>query len=167
MSAAMSVSETSGRRPHERRAGQDGPAGASKTTMLKWIDIFETGNAEIDSLHRELIKDCNGLLTLLADEAAWPSIVAQAGKLVVDCIEHFRVEQSVLERIKFPRRDEHVAEHTRIEERLRMLLARMESVDGSLKEHRDLPASLGPSLVDLMIRHDLDYRSHLLYRQGR
>jgi hypothetical protein len=54
-----------------------------------------------------------------------------------------------------------------MEQDLRGLIARMEQVDGSLKEHRDLPASLGPSIIDLMIRHDLDYRSHVLHFQGR
>jgi hypothetical protein len=60
-----------------------------------------------------------------------------------------------------------MAEHRRMEQDLRGLIARMEQVDGSLKEHRDLPASLGPSIIDLMIRHDLDYRSHVLHFQGR
>ena len=47
------------------------------------------------------------------------------------------------------------------------LIAQMERVDGSLKEHRDYPKALGPSLIDVIIRHDLDYRSHLLHQQGR
>ena len=135
--------------------------------MVKWMDIFETGDAELDSLHRKLVEDCNALLTLLAEDGAWPLIVAAARKLVADCIEHFRVEGAMLERIEFPRRAAHAAEHRRLERDLRSLVAHMERVDGSLPEHRDLPASLGPALIDLMIRHDLDYRSHLLYWQGR
>ena len=135
--------------------------------MVKWIDIFETGDAELDALHRKLIEDCSALLTLLAERGPWPLIVAEAGKLVVDCIEHFRVEGDLLARIEFPRRAAHAAEHRRIERDLRSLVASMERVDGSLPEHRDLPASLGPALIDLMVRLDLDYRSHLLHRQGR
>ena len=118
-------------------------------------------------MHRKLVRDCNGLLTLLADDADWALILAQSKRLVVNCVEHFRIEESMLERIKFPRREAHAAEHRRMEQELRTLLDRMERVDGSLAEHRDLPASLGPSMIDLMIRHDLDYRSHVLHRQGR
>jgi hypothetical protein len=50
---------------------------------------------------------------------------------------------------------------------MQALIVRMEQLDGSLNEHREYPRSLGPSLIDLIIRHDLDYRSHLLHQQGR
>jgi hypothetical protein len=43
----------------------------------------------------------------------------------------------------------------------------MKEVDGSLDEHRDYPRALGPMMVDLIVRHDLDYRSHMLHQQGR
>jgi hemerythrin-like metal-binding protein len=164
--AAVS-SPTSGRRRREGAAGQACATKAPKLAMLKWIDGFETGHAEIDALHRTLVKECNGLLTLLAEDGAWPLIVAGTRKLVVDCIEHFRVEDAILQRIGFPRQEAHAAQHRRVERELRDLVARMERVDGSLTEHRELPASLGPAIVDLMIRHDLDYRSHVLHRQGR
>lgn len=118
-------------------------------------------------MHRRLVEHCNGLLTLLAEDADWPLILVQSKALVGDCIEHFRIEETMLEHIKFPRRAAHAAEHRRMEQELLSLLDRMERVDGSLAEHRDLPASLGPAMIDLMIRHDLDYRSHVLHRQGR
>jgi hemerythrin-like metal-binding protein len=135
--------------------------------MVKWIDVFETGDAELDLLHRKLVEDCNALLALLGGEGAWPLIVTAARRLVADCIEHFQVEGTLLERIDFPRRAAHAAEHRRLGQELRDLVVRMERADGSLPEHLDLPASLGPTLIDFMVRHDLDYRSHLLYRQGR
>jgi len=156
---------TGGRRLRDAAAGSAGTS--PKPTLLKWIDLFETGNVELDPLHRKLVEDCNDLLTLLADDGAWPLIVTQAKKVVVDCIEHFRIEDLMLERIKFPRREAHAAEHRKMEQEMRSLVARMEQVEGSLRAHRDLPASLGPAIIDLMIRHDLDYRSHVLYRQGR
>jgi hemerythrin-like metal-binding protein len=156
-----------GRRLGDGIIGATGAARAPSTTRLEWLDIFETGNAEIDAMHRKLVEDCNDLLRLVEVGADWPRIVAVTRQLVADCIEHFQVEDSLLERMKFPRREAHMAEHRRMEQDLRGLIARMEQVDGSLKEHRDLPASLGPSIIDLMIRHDLDYRSHVLHFQGR
>jgi hemerythrin len=158
---------TGGRGLRENEVGQGAKARTPQPIFLKWLDIFETGNAEIDCMHRKLVDDCNNMLTLVADDAPWLMITAQTKRLVVNCIAHFRVEDSILGRMGFPRRDSHVEEHRRIEQELRDLLARMELVDGSLAEHRDLPASLGPSMIDLMIRHDLDYRSHMLHRQGR
>jgi hemerythrin-like metal-binding protein len=134
---------------------------------LAWIDVFETGNPGIDAVHRELIHDCNRLLTLLDNEASWSLIVDEARRFLDRCFEHFRAEESLLERTKFSRCAEHAAEHRRLERRMQTLLRCMEQVDGSLEEHRDLPRSLGPELIELMIRHDLDYRSHLLHQQGR
>jgi len=158
---------TSRRRRGERQAGQSDSATVPKVAPIKWIDAFETGNAEIDDLHRKLVEACNSLQKFLADGAAWSLIVAQTKKLAVDCIEHFQVEQAVLERIDFPRRAAHQVEHGRMEQELRALIARIDEFDGSLNEHRQLPATLIPALIDLMIRHDLDYRSHILYCQGR
>ena len=68
---------------------------------------------------------------------------------------------------RFPRRAAHVAEHRRLEGEMHGLIARMSAVDGSREEHRDYPRAFGPMIVDLIIRHDLDYRSHLLHQQGR
>jgi hemerythrin-like metal-binding protein len=166
MSLAAADAPASGCQCCEDAAGEACAAEAPKP-ILKWLDSFEIGNAEIDALHRTLIKDCNSLLALVAADGAWPLIVARTRKLVVDCIEHFRIEESVLEGINFPRSDTHAAQHRRLEQELGELVARMERVDGSLKEHRELPASLGPAIIDLVIRHDLDYRSHVLHWQGR
>lgn len=166
-STARVKSATGGLAQHETIIDQGGAIAGLKPTLLKWIDAFETGDAEIDLLHRNLVKDYNDLLTLLAHKAAWPSVVAQTKKLILDCIEHFRLEEVILQHNGFPRCESHAAQHRRMEGGLRALLARMENFDGSLAEHRDLPASLGPVIVDLMIRHDLDYRSHLLHQRGR
>lgn len=153
--------------PDRRRHHRPAPAGGQGSFRLAWIDVFETGNAEIDAVHRELIHDCNRLLALVDGEASWPAVVDEARRFLEGCIEHFRAEEALLECTKFSRCAQHAAEHRRMECEMRALLKRMEQVDGSLEEHRDLPRSLGPDLIELMIRHDLDYRSHLLHRQGR
>ena len=155
-------SEAGGRRRFEHAAG-----GSVTSVRLEWINIFETGNVEIDDLHRKLVQDCNGLLLLIDNESTWTLIVAEARKLVEGCLEHFKAEELLLERTRFPRCAEHAAEHRRLEREMQAVIVRMEQVDGSLREHREYPRSLGPSLVDLIIRHGLDYRSHLLHQQGR
>ena len=134
---------------------------------LRWIKAFETGSPEIDALHRELIQECNSLLLLVESGAPWPRIRADAARLVEGCVQHFRQEEEMLAQCRFPRRTEHVAEHRRLEGELQSLIARMKEVDGSLEEHCDYPRALGPMMVDLIIRHDMDYRSHMLHQQGR
>lgn len=159
-SAAAPQTATGGRRHDGRDSGS-----ADKRIHLKWIAAFETGSSEIDALHRELIQDCGGLLLLIENNAAWPLIVDEATRLIESYIAHFQLEEMLLEQTGFPRRLEHLAEHRRMERKLRGLIERMKQVNGSLKEHRDIPRSLGPALVDLIVRHDLDFRSHLLRHQ--
>jgi hemerythrin len=135
--------------------------------QLSWIDAFETGSPEIDAVHRQLIDDCNRLLLLIDRQEGWPAIITEASGLVERCVAHFRLEESALVQNKFPRCADHAAEHRRVERKMRRLMGRMEKGDGSLAEHRELPAALVPLLIDFMVRHDLDFRSHLLYQQGR
>ena len=141
--------------------------GAPGSVRLEWIDAFESGNAEIDGLHRKLVRDCNDLLLLVEKDAGWPLILTEARRLVENCIEHFRMEERLLEQTRFPRCADHAAEHRRLEREMQALIVRMEQVDGSQRVHREYPAALGPVLIDVIIRHDLDYRSHLLHQQGR
>jgi hemerythrin len=82
-------------------------------------------------------------------------------------LDHFRFEEEIMRQGRFPRRNAHTAEHKRIERQLSGLLARIRELDGSQEQHYMLPTSFKPILIDLMVRHDLDYRSHLLHRLGR
>lgn len=139
----------------------------SKIPHLAWLEVLETGVVELDAWHRQLVNDCNRLLDFVADRAPWIQIVAAAALLTAKLMDHFRFEEEVMARNGFPRRDIHAAEHRRIESGLTELLARIKGVDGSQEEHLALPNTLKSVLIDVMVRHDLDYRSHLLYRLGR
>ena len=163
---SITTSAVATQRAGGRRCCAHGADGARTSVYLKWIDAFETGSAEIDMLHRELVRDCDSLLLLIDNESGWALILAEAKKLVESCAEHFRTEEALLERTRFSRCAEHATEHRRLEREMQALIARMDQMDGSLKEHREYPKSLGPPLIDLIIRHDLDYRSHLLYQRG-
>ena len=149
-------------------ADQAGPRRVpSKTPRLAWLEILETGVAELDAWHRQLVNDCNGLLELIANRVPWIQVVAASGLLAAKLMDHFRFEEEVMERTGFPRRDTHAAEHRRIESRIIELVTRIKGVDGSQEEHWVLPTAFKSILIDVMVRHDLDYRSHLLYRLGR
>jgi hemerythrin-like metal-binding protein len=149
-------------------AGHAGPVRVpSKTPRLAWLEILETGVVELDAWHRQLVNDCNRLLEFVADRAPWIQIVAAAALLAAKLMDHFRYEEEVMARNGFPRHDTHAAEHRRIESSLAELLARIKEVDGSLEEHMVLPTAFKSILIDVMVRHDLDYRSHLLDRLGR
>jgi hemerythrin-like metal-binding protein len=131
------------------------------------MSIFETGNQELDAWHRKLIDQCNRLLQLVASDAELPRIVAAAEEFVAVCAEHFRVEEEILERLNFSRRDIHAAEHRRVEREMLAVIWRLQDPDAAQEECRTLSRWLAPALIDLMVRFDTDFRSHLLEQQDR
>jgi hemerythrin-like metal-binding protein len=139
----------------------------SAPLQLKWLDVFETGNAEIDRIHRKLLADCNALLSIISAGAGWPVIIVRAKRLVEDCVAHFRLEESILGRTQFARLAEHQAEHQRLEHEMRRAVERMEKRDDAFSDRFEHARWLGGLLVDAIVRNDLDFRSHILNEQGR
>jgi hemerythrin-like metal-binding protein len=139
----------------------------SNMSPIAWMEVLETGIVELDEHHRSLIDDCNTLTKLMERGAAWSEIVAGARHLAQRCTEHFRSEEDLLERTEFPRRELHKAQHRAIERRFDDLIAFLASGDGSSAEHRQAAWSLRATLIDILFRHDLDYKSHLENVAGR
>jgi hemerythrin-like metal-binding protein len=139
----------------------------SEPFQLRWLDAFETGNAEIDRAHRKLITDCNILLAMISTGSSWAMIVARAKRVIDDCVAHFRLEESILEKSQFSRLAEHKVEHVRLEDEMRSALLQMDNRDGAFADRFELARWFGGLLVDAIVRNDLDFRSHILNEQGR
>jgi hemerythrin len=134
---------------------------------IPWLEVLETGVVEIDNDHKSLIEDCNGLTALMDTGGDWQSVVAAARALAEKCAEHFRSEEAVLERTRFSRHEHHKAQHRRIESQFAELVGLLANVDGSQSEHRVAARSIRDTLLDVLFRHDLDYKSHLQHVAGR
>lgn len=139
----------------------------SKTgPKIPWSPMFETGNAELDAQHIRLLAKGNEVTELVDSGGSWEDVRSSVASLVKDCMEHFQCEELVLLRTQFPRYDEHVAQHRRMAEKLQELSATVAQVDGRDPRHRQMISSLELTLIDIIIRHDLDYKSHLLNAVG-
>jgi hemerythrin-like metal-binding protein len=134
---------------------------------IAWMDVLETGVAELDADHRSLIAECNSLTELMDRGGRWDAVVESVRRLALNCTQHFREEEALLERTDFPRRDRHAAQHREIERRFNELVAFLCGVDGSDPEHRNAARAVRNTLVDILFRHDLDYKSHLQHVTGR
>jgi hemerythrin-like metal-binding protein len=151
-----------------KKVGKEGVQdGSSEPLQLRWLESFETGNAEIDAVHRKLIVDCNILLAMVSSGSCWAMILARAKRVVEDCIAHFRLEESILAETQFARLSGHQAEHRRLEGQLREALLRMENREDGYRDCFAHAKSLGELLINAIVRNDLDFRSHILDRQGR
>jgi hemerythrin-like metal-binding protein len=152
------------------RSEQESPAetcALSEPAQIAWMEVFETGFVELDAWHRKLIEDCNYLLRVAGMDVPWLTVVARAELLVASCLDHFRFEEAIMAQNGFPRREAHIEEHRRIEQKLRAVAAAIRRADGSTSADSALPDQFQAILIDLMVRHDLDYRSHLLHQLGR
>lgn len=134
---------------------------------LDWIEVFETGIEELDAWHRALIRQCNDLLITARGEEPWTAVIEKADSLAQSCIEHFRFEEMLMLSHDFPRAEAHREEHRRIAAKLWWLADAIRVSDGTGYRDRALPIEFKTVLLDVMVRHDLDYRSHLQNRIGR
>ncbi|HVM83302.1 MAG TPA: hemerythrin domain-containing protein [Candidatus Binatia bacterium] len=141
--------------------------GEDQNGRIAWMDVLETGIPDLDDQHQDLIEQCNTLTGLMDRGVPWPEVVAAARGLATDCGTHFRAEEAVLEKTEFPRRDRHAKQHRNIESQFGVLIDFMAGCDGSQPEHRAAARTMRDTLVDVLFRHDLDYKSHLQQALGR
>lgn len=166
MSHAQPITHSSD--PADARAGADIRASGSRADQqLDWMEVLETGIEELDAWHRQLIRQCNDLLSAACSEVPWAAIIEKSDTLAKSCVEHFRLEEALMDNHDFPRADAHREEHRRIAARLWWLADAICVSDGTAYRDRALPAEFKAVLLDVMVRHDLDYLSHLHNRLGR
>ncbi|GAB2174924.1 bacteriohemerythrin [Dongia sp. agr-C8] len=134
---------------------------------ITWMDVLETGVAELDAQHRGLINQCNLLIARMQGSGPWAEVVAVARELALSCHAHFRTEEALLDQHDFPRLDRHKAQHRELERRFNELVGFLSGVDGSSDAHRRAALTVRGTLIDILFRHDLDYKSHLQHATGR
>jgi hemerythrin len=130
------------------------------------MDVLETGFPELDAEHRGLIDQCNLLIALMQGGGPWAEVVAAARELALRCHAHFRTEEALLDQHDFPRLERHKAQHRELERRFGELIAFLSGVDGSSAEHRKAALAARTTVIDILFRHDLDYKSHLQHATG-
>lgn len=141
------------------------PVGNSIT--LIWSEAFESGDPEIDRQHQCLLADSARLRMLVEGGAPWHDVQAALAGLIADCSAHFRFEEEMLRNTEFPRAETHVGQHQAIEAMLQQL-ADMVAEPGSAEPERcRLVATMERKIVEIIVRHDLDFKSHLLNLIGR
>lgn len=134
---------------------------------LNWMEVMEVDVPEIDADHRSLLRECNALMTMVQTDADWSATAAASRQMIAHFADHFRLEEAVLAQSKFPRLQDHVRDHGRIAANLERLVGEIERAEGSRDAMIAKVAALRAALVDIFLKHDLDYKSHLLVAQGR
>lgn len=129
---------------------------------VPWLQSFGIDEGMIDAEHRRLVALYN---QVCRDAAICPGRARErliqedaAGQISL----HFATEESLLSHIDFPETIVHRRQHDAIRAQLSPLSAladEMEFIRALLQCRTDM--------IEHMIRHDLGFKSHLLYRDGR
>jgi hemerythrin-like metal-binding protein len=125
---------------------------------IQWDDRLSVGISDIDEQHRKLLELCNKAFQAISKgmtEVKFKEITAELRQFVK---LHFTAEEELMEKYKYPRRDEHHAEHVK-------LTKTVKDFHSSTYRHEQIPpeelkAFLTDWIVNHIIRHDLGYAKY-------
>jgi len=133
---------------------------------IRWMDILETGVPEIDDDHRQLVTAFNGLVTKSAQEGCQDAIIRGAADIAQLLRKHFAREEAVMRRHRFPRVEAHRKEHILFTTAMEDALQNAHRPAAPETRHLELLERVHFLILDILVRHDLDYKSHLHYELG-
>ena len=87
------------------------PVATPSLVKLMWREAYNSGERQIDRQHRGLFERANRLLDAVLTGAPRARVLKAAHELVVDVAAHFADEERLHERIGYPERHAHAAEH--------------------------------------------------------
>lgn len=147
-------------------------AGASERRVVVWDDLratwkdtFSVGDPLIDSQHREFFDDICQVARALAEGAGREAVTAFYRKFVAGLSGHFRDEEALMERVRYPDIEIHRAEHE-------ALMGAVTAVEGMLitsnspDELQFIVKRLFTALIEHIVSEDMRYKTHVLADSG-
>ena len=128
-------------------------------TLIEWRKEFETGVAEVDHEHKELVELLNELHAKLGAGASQEEVSAFLGEVFAKISAHFALEETVMRKYQYDESLAHKTDHEKLLDDLRDI---MDNVDAG--ESLDYEASLGHAVRDWFVNHfkTRDARLHRL-----
>lgn len=109
------------------------PLACEVPDRLVWLDAYDSGNALIDSQHRRMFGIVNALFVEVA-AGVTPRVLELLDDLIMHTIDHFRDEESYLERLAFGELEQHRHQHGVLLEKTLTRRHRLNEGDGSYAE---------------------------------
>ena len=79
---------------------------------VPWDHILKTGHAEIDADHREMVKLFNELADAAMHQKGKITCCSVLDKIIEYTISHFKHEAKLMAKYRYPKAEQHNAEHT-------------------------------------------------------
>lgn len=116
--------------------------------LIEWRKEFETGVAEVDYEHKELIDVINRLYAELGTEAPKDRVASFLGEVFAKISAHFALEETVMRKHRYDEYAAHKAEHEKLLDDLRVIMDAHEQ-----DAYVDLGFALAASVRDWFINH--------------
>ncbi len=116
--------------------------------LIEWRNEFETGIAEVDHEHRELIALINELHEQIGADAPHNTVSDFLGEVFAKISAHFALEETVMRKHDYDQYAEHKADHEKLLDDLRDI---MDEFDGGADTN--YKAALGAAVRDWFVNH--------------
>ncbi len=117
-------------------------------TLIEWRKEFETGVADVDHEHRELVELINQLHARLGERADDETITAFLGEVFARISAHFALEESIMRKYAYDDYAAHKAEHEALLDDIRDIMD-----DFAEGDRRDYRQALSDAVRDWFVNH--------------
>lgn len=117
-------------------------------TLIEWRPEFETGVAEVDHEHRELVDLINALHVEIGANAPKEVVRGFLGEVFAKISAHFALEETVMRKHRYDEYAAHKAEHEKLLDDIRDIMDAHES-----DVFVDYEAALGRAVRDWFVDH--------------
>jgi hemerythrin-like metal-binding protein len=129
--------------------------------LIQWRKEFETGVADVDHEHRELVELINGLHDKIESGGDRRQILDFLGEVFARIAAHFALEESIMRKHRYDEYEAHKAEHEALLDEIRDIMDTAES-DPS-ETYR---AALSSTVRDWFVNHFKSKDARLHNRLG-
>ncbi|MDH3580634.1 MAG: bacteriohemerythrin [Hyphomicrobiales bacterium] len=117
-------------------------------TLIEWREEFNTGVAEVDHEHRELIDLINQLHAQIGAGAQRETVSNFLGEVFAKISAHFALEETVMRKHEYDEYADHKADHEKLLDDLRDIMDAFEAGTGA-----DYKKALGSAVRDWFVNH--------------
>ena len=117
-------------------------------SLIQWRKEFETGVAEVDHEHQELIGLINELHEQIGADAARETVSDFLGEVFAKISAHFALEETVMRKHDYDEYADHKADHEKLLDDLRDIMDDFEADAGA-----DYKKALGAAVRDWFVNH--------------
>lgn len=116
--------------------------------LIEWRPEFETGIADVDHEHRELVNLINALHERLGEDADHDEVARFLGEVFARISAHFALEETIMRKHRYDEYADHKRDHERLLDELRDVMDAHEA--GAYADYRD---ALSGVVRDWFVNH--------------